>query len=177
MNGCYEDVFAQPFRQPDLRIAARCYGLLRPTLGHPMSTTIDSVISDLQDFEPDGDASNDIGRLYEILTDFELLPHRERAVAALFGVIERFPEYDFGSPGPLVHTLEAIPGYEPFLMESLRRVPAELSVWMVNRILNSDLPSEANAFWVNELRQVLTNPAVLASARESAKEFLEYQGA
>lgn len=142
-----------------------------------MSTTIDYVISELQDFESNGDASNDVGRLYQILTDFELLPHRERAVVALFGVIERFPENDFGSPGPLVHALEAIPGYEPFLMESLRRVPAELSVWMVSRILSSDLPAEANAVWVSELRQVLKNPAALTSARESAKEFLEYQGA
>lgn len=82
-----------------------------------------------------------------------------------------------GWPGPLVHTLEAIPGYEPFLMESLRRQPAESSVWMVGRILNSELSAEMYVAWANELRQVLENPATPASVREAAKEFLDYQNA
>ncbi|WNB76345.1 hypothetical protein [Methylomonas koyamae] len=142
-----------------------------------MSTTIESVIRQLQDFEPGDDVTADIARIYEILTDFDLMPNRERAIGVLFGVLERFPENDFGSPGPLVHALEAIPGYEPFLAESLRRQPTELSVWVVNRILNSELPIEAKVTWTNELRQVMQNPAALTSARESAREFLEYQSA
>jgi hypothetical protein len=39
----------------------------------------------------------------------------------MFNVMERPPDADLGSPGPLVHTLERWRGYEPELVNSVRR--------------------------------------------------------
>ena len=43
-------------------------------------------------------------------------------------VMERLPDVDLGSPGPLVHTLERLHGYENELMRSVRRQPSRQDV-------------------------------------------------
>jgi hypothetical protein len=140
-----------------------------------MSTSINAVILALDEFVPD-DFGND-AKLYEIFEGFESFPSRELTIDSMLGLIERFPDADLGSPGPLVHELEAIPGYEPFLLQSLRRQPADLTVWMANRILNTELPTEVRTAWLNELRMVLKNPKAKESTRDAANEFLEFQDA
>src|SRR5688572_164733 len=84
------------------------------------------------DFDLTNTNARGIERLAEICD--ELVEHSVKVVAPLIlGFIERFADpklidasWDLGSPGPLVHTLEAMPGYEPYLEESLRRRPAPL---------------------------------------------------
>jgi len=44
----------------------------------------------------------------------------ESAIQEMFRLMERMPDAELGSPGPLVHTLEAILGYETYLVDSLR---------------------------------------------------------
>jgi hypothetical protein len=58
--------------------------------------------------------------------------------------MERYPEADLGSPGPLVHTIERIPiaQFGTFLRSSVERQPGQLNLWMVNRILNSQLTKQ-----------------------------------
>ena len=52
-------------------------------------------------------------------------------------VFERFPLDDgAGVAWSIVHGLESLPGYEPHLVDSLRRRPSELGVVMLNRMLN-----------------------------------------
>jgi hypothetical protein len=64
-----------------------------------MATSIETVISALHAFEPvDYDVEN-IGALYEIFQDFQLIPDREQAVPAMLGLLERFPDAELGSPG------------------------------------------------------------------------------
>lgn len=140
-----------------------------------MNDSIGSVNRALDDFTPNG--VGDVARLYEIFEGFASLPSREDAIDAMFRLMERFPDTDLGSPGPLVHELEAIPGYEPFLIDSLRRQPANLTVWMANSILNSDLSPHSRALWLELLREVQRNPKSKYSTREAAIEFLEFQNA
>ena len=54
-------------------------------------------------------------------------------------VFERYPDEDgAGVFWSIVHGLEALPGYEPFLVESYsKRAPSEFGVIMLGRILNS----------------------------------------
>lgn len=95
---------------------------------------------------------------------------------AILGLIERYPEAELGSPGPLVHELEAIPGYESFLRDSVARKPTYLSIWMVNRILNSELSADERSVWLQVLRTVLIHPLASADLRQGANEFLEHRG-
>jgi hypothetical protein len=138
---------------------------------------INDFISLLNTFEPSEDDTDNISRLYEMLRDFRSFPQRHRVAPAMLSLLERFPDADFGSPGPLVHELEAIPGYQPLLRGSLRRQPTGLTVWMVNRLLNTKLPNDQRESWLAELRTAREHVRASEQARRYAEEFLAHQGA
>jgi hypothetical protein len=135
------------------------------------------VIAELGTLVPTDEAEN-VGQLYEILDRLRSLSPdlRSPVIPALLGLIERHPEAELGSPGPLVHELEAIPGYEPLLRDSVLRQPTDLSIWMVNRILNSEISSDARSCWRQVLQMVLTHPLASKEARRTASDFLAHLG-
>ena len=137
--------------------------------------TVQAVIEALASFEAEHDETGNMHRLYQIFEDFESLPNRELAMPAMFSLLERFPEAQFGSPGPLGHELEAIPGYEPLLKESLAKQPTALTVWMVNRILNSNLALKDRKTWLDTLHSAAKHPHAPPFVRESALHFIERQ--
>ena len=98
------------------------------------------------------------------------------AMEAMLRVIERNPDVDLGSPGPLVHTLETFyaKGYEGKLLESLARKPTGLTVWMLNRLVNGS-HGRTKESYLDTLKEIAEDSANDASARESAKHFLEHQ--
>jgi len=136
---------------------------------------IDDVIAALHAFEPGHDDTDNVPRLYEIFDNFGSLTQRARAMPAMFSLFERFPDADFGSPGPLVHELEAIPNYLPLLRTSLGRVPTGHTVWMMNRVLNTKLPDDHRELWLSELRAVLVHPHASEQTRKVAEMFLAHQ--
>src|SRR5205814_292678 len=93
----------------------------------------------------------------------------------LLALMERHPQADFGSPGPLVHVLEGQPGYPEQLAASLERQPTELSAWMANRLLNSRLPRDQRGAWLRRLTAVASHPRAAAGVRDSAIRFLDFQ--
>ena len=140
--------------------------------------TYEEVISGLrslktEDFEysATGPSGPDLDELTDALME---LPSPERAIPELFAVMERLPDADLGTPGPLVHTLERM-DYTSELVASLRRRPVGLSVWMVNRILNSSLPAERRQFFLGLLASVAEHPDADESARDDAERFLRHQ--
>jgi len=59
------------------------------------------------------------------------------AARILLGVFERFPRHDgYEVFWTLLHHVEALAGYEPTLIASVRRVPNEMGLIMVRRLLN-----------------------------------------
>jgi hypothetical protein len=103
------------------------------------------------------------------------LPHPERAISELFAVMERLPDSDLGTPGPLVHTLERLKGYEEELISSVRRLPTPLAVWMLNRILNTPLPRDQRAHYLQLLQHAARHPTAPSEATSSAEDFIERQ--
>lgn len=92
----------------------------------------------------------------------------------MFDVMERLDEVDLGSPGPLVHVLEsARPSYEAMLAESVERKPSPLTVWMVNRILNSERSDRT--FWLGILGRAAKHPNASPETRREAESFLAHQ--
>jgi len=127
------------------------------------------------DFDLNDVESSGMERLYE-LTDAALeLNEPGTLMPEMFQLMERLPEEDLGSPGPLVHTLEAMPGYEPYLSESMRRKPSSLSVWMVNRILNSSVSADRRVVWLALLEKATEDPEIPESVRRDARDFLTLQ--
>ncbi len=73
-----------------------------------------------------------------------------------------------------MHALEAQPGYRA-AGRSLERQPTELTAWMANRLLNSKLPRDERAAWLQRLTAVTSHPLAARSVRESAIRFLDFQ--
>src|SRR5258705_11493488 len=105
-----------------------------------MPRTFDQILADFAALKPsdfDNEAAG-VHKLYGLTDELMALPQPERAIPAMFDVMERMPDIEMGTPGPLVHTLEQMDGrYEHELVESIKRKPAALTIWMVNRILNA----------------------------------------
>ena len=97
---------------------------------------------------------------------------------ALLGVLERSPLEDgFESYWSIVHFLEACEGYESSLLASVERQPAELSLAMVNRLLNSGISACGGRPLLDVLTSVAHRPDVDDRLREVARGFIEYQRA
>ena len=137
--------------------------------------SIEHVAAQLNAFRPDPTTGNDSARLQEIVEGLRRFPRRLEAVPVIFALIERFPNADLGSPGPLVRELESMGGYQQELRSSLRRLPTMLTLWMVNRILNSRLPSEERSAWLTELRACTSHPLASITGKSEASEFLQHQ--
>ena len=141
----------------------------------PMTRSVDELLSELQAFAPTGDEADNVHRLNELLAGFADLPGCERVAPALLALLERHPQAEFGTPGPLVHALESQPGYPALLAASLERQPTELTAWMANRRLNSKLPLDERGEWLRRLTVVTSHPLAVAGVRDSAIRFLDFQ--
>lgn len=140
-----------------------------------MTRSVDELLSGLQAFAPTGDGADNVHRVNELLAGFAALPGCERVAPALLALLERHPQSDFGTPGPLVDALERQPGYAELLAGSLERQPTELTAWMANRLLNSRLPRAERNVWLKRLTVVTSHPKAAASVRDSAIRFLDFQ--
>jgi hypothetical protein len=146
-----------------------------------MSRPFDQIIAGLvaleaRDFDDKTPGFDGNERLDELTRELMALPQPERGVRALFDVMERLPDSDLGTPGPLVHALEKMKGrYESELAESLKRKPVYLSVWMVNRILNAMHDPEQRQYYINLLGDASEHPEATDIARDQALYYIEYQ--
>ena len=140
-----------------------------------MTRSVDDLLTELQGFAPSDDGADNVHRLNDLLAGFAALPGGERVAPALLALLERHPQADFGTPGPLVQALEAQPEYAELLAASLERQPTELSAWMANRLLNSKLSREARTAWLKRLTVVASHPKAAAGVRESSIRFLDFQ--
>jgi len=140
-----------------------------------MTRSVDDLLTELQGFAPTDDGADNVHRLNDLLAGFAALPGGERVAPALLALLERHPQADFGTPGPLVQALEAQPEYAELLAASLERQPTELSAWMANRLLNSKLSREARTAWLKRLTVVASHPKAAAGVRESSIRFLDFQ--
>lgn len=114
-------------------------------------------------------------RLHDITEALLELPKPERAIKSFFDVMERMPEADLGTPGPLVHTLEKLPGYQTELAASIKRIPTHLSLWMVNRILNVTKVEGDREHWLKLFSTAAKHPCSTERAKRDALHFIEYQ--
>ena len=143
-----------------------------------MSRSLNEIAAELRaltpaDFDLHNVEANGDERLAALCAELAEQDDPQQWAPLLYSLMERLDEADLGSPGPIVHTLEARSGYHSALAESLRRKPAPLTVWMANRVLNLDPPDAAA--WLGLLHQAAKHPAASAQAQSDAHHFLEYQ--
>jgi len=143
-----------------------------------MPRTFDQILADFDALKPsdfDNEAAG-VCKLYELTDELMAQPQPERAIPTLFAVFERMPDTEMGTPGPLVHTLEQMRGrYEGELVESIKRQPSSLAIWMVNRILNVTRAPEQRQFYMDLLRFAAEHPKAPESIRHEAEHFIQHQ--
>ena len=138
-----------------------------------MNDDIQEIISRIEHFEPTDDGWLELDGLIQRLLAFE---HPERGIDALLGVLERFPEGDgYGVFWSILHALESLPGYQNKLVESVLRRPSEMTVTMINRMLNAGLTEVGGTNLLILLENVARNQTYPAAIREEAKGYIEWQ--
>jgi len=125
------------------------------------------------------ESSDDFGSLERIdeLTDLlKINSDGYLACEYLISLLERYSNVEFGTPGEPVHTLEKFRGhYEFFLYQSLERRPTQMTVWMLNRIINAETNAEQKNELLDRLKNCLNHPLANEMTKESTLTFLKYQ--
>jgi hypothetical protein len=128
----------------------------------------DDVIKQIKSFTPD---VNGWRGLDALLDELFQSPSPERGIAAMLGVLERYPNQDgAGVLWSIVHGLEHLSGYESFLIESLRRQPTDLTLTMVNRLLNVGIASVDGVDLAALLAEIEQHPRSSEDIRAQARE-------
>lgn len=91
----------------------------------------------------------------------------------VFAYFEANPEVYCGVPGGLTHLVERYPNYIPALKESVRRMPSQSAVLMINRLLNSELSEVERAEYMEILREVAKDESIPWEVAEAAEGYLK----
>lgn len=99
------------------------------------------------------------------------------SVEPMLRIFERFPESDgFGIFWSILHKIEGIPGYEPYLLASVKSKPTDFSVTMINRIINDGQNEIEGEYLLHLLAGIEADTHYSENIRNVAREYLEYQG-
>jgi hypothetical protein len=119
------------------------------------------------------DDIDDLKRLEELAKQLNEFGASEDIVRAFLGVFERFPVDDaYGIFWSILHGLEKSPNYEFALIESLQRQPAEFSLLMVKRILNSGKKQIGDTDLLALLKGIAEDRTQAQEIQEQAKQFI-----
>ena len=166
-----QDIFKCPAERKAVAVACK--------FSDPPKMTTKQVIEAINNFTPlnDDDPQNDNESfLRELMTELKTNDDAHCAIEPMFKLIEKYPLVDFGSPGPLVHTLESFPGqYESCLFESLNRRPTPITVWMFNRIINGEPNILIRQNLVDRLQALLTHHDIDSQTTAAINGFVDYQ--
>jgi hypothetical protein len=99
----------------------------------------------------------------------------EEIVEPILQFMERHPEIEYGTPGPLVHLVETFLNYEEKVIESVERRPTRQTAWMLNRMINGEQDQHERDVLISVLKRVLENPAADPLTRDTVSDYLEFQ--
>lgn len=138
--------------------------------------TTNEIIEKLKSLKIDSSEDHESLELIDELTTF-LRQNSDGHLACqeMISLLERHPEIEFGLPGEPVHTLENFAGfYEEFLMKSLDKHPTQMTIWMLNRMINVHTGKEQKNL-IQKLKACMNHPLAGQVAIEMAKDFHKYQ--
>ncbi|TAA42570.1 hypothetical protein EXY25_14860 [Corallincola spongiicola] len=131
---------------------------------------ISDIIRDLDEFKP----VNDDWSALDLLIDEAIEANSPQLITPLLSILERNQSHDgFGVFWSIVHGLESMDGYEAELKNSVLRKPHELSVVMLNRLVNSSVSDIAGTPINALIEQVAMDVNVPEDIRETAKDLLD----
>ncbi len=134
-----------------------------------MTNETENFIADLSGVEPE------VLALHEFVKKFDGIDVCD-AAGSIFEYIEKHSDEDLGTPGPLVHLVETIfPKYIGELKNSVARKPTQLTVWMLNRVLNAEIEPFLRDDLLKVMNSISEHPRADKPTVEEAQRFLEHQ--
>ncbi len=116
-----------------------------------------------------------LDKLYDLVDLIENQTDISAAYDSIFQFMENNPVSDIGSPGPLVHLLEEhFPSYVPKLIDSINKSPSLTTIFMLHRILNSDISNSERSQYMELLNRVSKSEAFDTAVCNEAKEYYDY---
>src|SRR5262245_42760781 len=119
-----------------------------------MARLVAQILEEIQGVDLNSDGG--LLRLNDLCQEIAAAEDRASAIRPILRFMERHPDDDLGAPGPFVHLLEKLPGYEPELLVSVRKAPTALTVWMLNRIINVSR-EDAKGGLLAAMREIASN--------------------
>jgi hypothetical protein len=136
-----------------------------------MPRPTEDIAADIDAFQP---TSGNWRGLDALLEELWKDGSPQAAIPEMLRVFERFSDDDgAGVFWSIVHGLEALPGYEAQLLSSVGRVPSDMGVTMVGRLLNAGYNDIDGVPIRHILEEVITRTDAGADAKETARSFLE----
>jgi hypothetical protein len=133
---------------------------------------IEAIIKDIEEFVP----INDEWESLDELINEACSANDHRVARPLLGLLERNQDHDgYGVFWSIVHGLEALGNYETELAASVLRKPHEMSILMLNRMLNGGIQTIDGRPVLEILEEVASNSKFPNSIRESANGFVAFQ--
>jgi hypothetical protein len=139
-----------------------------------MIESIDEFERQLDALDPDPDEVAFVADTYLLLEQLSPILH-PHVFDTIFRFFESHSDSACGAPGPLVHHIEQFfPNYVDSLIGSVTRRPSYCGVWIINRILNSDVDLDLHQRLLAAL-VVAASPDHLAAVhvREMADHFVK----
>ena len=118
--------------------------------------------------------NEDFYSTYEITEKIKQQDNASEYITPMLKLMEDNPMTDFGMPGYLVHFMEPFPEYEQLLLDSVKRIPTEQTVVMLNRIINGSSGSDRQKY-IDILKEIMNRNDIEDCLQQTIKEFLEYQ--
>ena len=135
-----------------------------------MARTAAAVVADIAKFRPLNDDWRPLDRL---ILELHAIDAKSPPFADLLSVFERFPLEDgAGVLWGIVHWLEDVDGYEPHLLQSIRRVPSDLGVTMLGRMLNAHIATINGTLIKRVLQDVADDDDIAEEIRSSARNII-----
>ncbi len=134
--------------------------------------SIEEIIKALKSYTPINDNWEDL----DILIDKACSTKDTNIIKPLLSLFERYPEHDgYGAFWSIVHGLEGIGNYEVQLANSVLSKPHEMSIMMLNRMINGGINNIEGKPILEILNEVVENELFSNSVREQASHFIEHQ--
>jgi len=145
---------------------AKSFGILHMNSAN-VTAQLESIAAAGDDFE---------WQSHQLTEGWKNEPENPDIVESILRFMEGHPEIEYGTPGPLVHFVEAFPNYEEKLLESIERQPTPHTVGMLNRVINGKRDPQERQAILLVMARVLENAAADAMTRNRASGYLEFQG-
>lgn len=141
-----------------------------------MAKSINDIIKILDSISDVTNDADQLNRLDNAINDIAHADQPLLSIEPLLRIFERFPEADgFGVFWSILHKLESMPGFEPFLLASIKRMPSYFSLSMINGIINGGEQAIEDVNLMSLLAEIESNTNYSENIRKTARGFIEYQ--